>query len=45
MTVGAPGALSIFGIPGLPEIMEGAMEELISALIGEDEASRLAELG
>jgi peptide chain release factor 1 len=29
----------------LPEIMEGAMEELISALIAEDEASRLAELG
>ena len=29
----------------LPEIMEGAMEELISALIAEDEAARLAELG
>ena len=29
----------------LPEIMEGAMEELVSALIGEDEAARLAELG
>ncbi|MBC7505213.1 MAG: peptide chain release factor 1, partial [Sandarakinorhabdus sp.] len=29
----------------LPEILEGAMEELISALISEDEAARLAELG
>ena len=29
----------------LPEIMEGAMEELVSALIAEDEAARLAELG
>ncbi len=29
----------------LPEIMEGAMEELVSALISEDEAARLAELG
>ena len=28
----------------LPEIMEGAMEELVSALIAEDEAARLAEL-
>ena len=26
----------------LPEILEGAMEELIGALISEDEASRLA---
>ena len=29
----------------LPEIMEGAMEELVAALIAEDEAARLAELG
>jgi peptide chain release factor 1 len=29
----------------LPEIMEGGMEELIAALIAEDEAARLAELG
>ena len=30
----------------LPEIMEGSgLEELISALIAEDEAARLAELG
>ena len=28
----------------LPEILEGAMEELIAALIAEDEASRLADL-
>ena len=28
----------------LPEILEGAMEELIGALIAEDEASRLADL-
>ena len=29
----------------LPEIMEGAMDELIGALVAEDEASRLAALG
>jgi len=29
----------------LPEIMEGAMDELVGALVAEDEASRLAALG
>jgi peptide chain release factor 1 len=29
----------------LPEILEGAMEELVGALISEDEAARLGALG